>query len=244
MIKREDWGFTNPVVSDLYGKPPLVWKDMDIHLVVYETDIENIEKVIPEPLTARTNKVIVWHSHFDLGTTQGAFSETAIYVQVKYKDYEADYEPFLYVDSHLPLTAGREIWGYQKKMADITISREMEAVRAQTDRLGHQIVKALVVPRYIADMSEVPWSPDGVFSLKYIPSAEENGEPLRQLILTPGEFTALPDKFFGGPASITYERSEIDPTYLLEPKKVLGGFCGKGNLYLPFGKIVCDYKDE
>ena len=233
MIKREDWGFTNPVVSDLYGKPPLVWKDMDIHLVVYETDMENIEKVIPEPLTARTNKVIVWHSHFDLGTTQGAFSETAIYVQVKYKDYEADYEPFLYVDSHLPLTAGREIWGYQKKMASIEISRE-----------GHQIVKALVVPRYVADMSEVPWSPDGVFSLKYIPSAEENGAPLRQLILTPGEFTALPDKFFGGPASITYERSEIDPTYLLEPKKVIGGFCGKGNLYLPFGKIVCDYKDE
>lgn len=45
MLKREDWGFTNPVVSDLYGKPPLVWKDMDIHLVVYETDLENIEKV-------------------------------------------------------------------------------------------------------------------------------------------------------------------------------------------------------
>ena len=90
MLKREDWGFTNPVVSDLYGKPPLVWKDMDIHLVVYETDLENIEKVIPEPLEARTNKVFVWQSHFDLGTTQGAFSETAIYVQVKYKDYEAD----------------------------------------------------------------------------------------------------------------------------------------------------------
>ena len=57
MLKREDWGFTNPVVSDLYGKPPLVWKDRDIHLVVYETDLENIKKVIPEPLEARTNKV-------------------------------------------------------------------------------------------------------------------------------------------------------------------------------------------
>lgn len=199
MLKQEEWGFTNPVVSDLYGKPPLVWKDMDIHLVVYETDIENIEKVIPEPLEARTNKVFVWQSHFDLGTTQGAFSETAIYVQVKYKDYEADYEPFLYVDSHLP--------------------------------------------RYIADMNEIPWSRDGVFSLKYIPSAEENGEPLRQLVLTPGEFTAQEGKFFGGPASVTFERSEIDPTYLLEPKKIIGGYYGKGDLYLPFGKIVCDYKD-
>ncbi len=242
MIKKEDWGFTNPVVSDLYGKPPLVWKDMDIHLVVYETDLENVERVIPEPLRARTNKVIVWHSKFDLGTTQGAFSETAVYVQVEHNGIEGDYEPFLYVDSHLPLTAGREIWGYQKKLAQIEIVHEMEAVRAQTNRLGHQIIKALVVPRYVAEMDEVPWSSGGVFSLKYIPSAEEDGEPVRQLILTAGEFTAHEGKFFGGPASVTFERSEIDPTYILEPKKILGGFFGKGNLFLPFGRIVEDYQ--
>ena len=242
MIDVKDWGFTNPIVSDLYGKPPLVWKDMDIHLVVYETDMENIERVIPAPLKARTNKVIVWHSFFELGTTQGSFHETAVYVQVEYNGMEGDYEPFLYVDNHLPLTAGREIWGYQKKMAQIEIVRDMEAVRAQTNRLGHEIIKALVVPRYIADMNEIPWSKDGVFSLKYIPSAEEGGEPLRQLILTEGQFTATEGKFFGGPASVRFERSEIDPTYILDPKKMLGGFTGKGNLYLPMGKIVYDYK--
>lgn len=242
MIKVTDWGFTNPIVSDLYGKPPLVWKDMDIHLVVYETDMENIEKVIPEPLRPRTNLVIVWQSHFDLGTTQGSFSETAIYVQVEYKGLKGDYEPFLYVDNHLPLTGGREIWGYQKKMAHMDWAPDMEAVRWQTNRLGHEIVKALVVPRYEAKMSEIPWSPDGVFSLKYIPSAEEGGEAIRQLILTEGKFTAHEGKFFGGPASVKFERSEIDPTYLLEPKKIHGGFFGKGDLYLPMGKIVHDYK--
>lgn len=241
MIKVKDWGFTNPIVSDLYGKPPLVWKDMDIHLVVYETDMENIEKVIPEPLKARTNKVIIWHSHFDLGTTQGAFSETAVYVQVEYDGLEGDYEPFLYVDNHLPLTGGREIWGYQKKMAEMEMVHEMEAVRAQTNRLGHEIIKALVVPRYEAKMDEIPWSKDGVFSLKYIPSAEEGGIPVRELILTEGVFTATEGKFFGGPASVRFERSEIDPTYILEPKKILGGYYGKGDLYLPMGKVVHNY---
>ena len=197
--------------------------------------------MIPEPLKARTNKVIIWHSHFDLGTTQGAFSETAVYVQVKYNGIEGDYEPFLYVDNHLPLTGGREIWGYQKKMAEMQMVHEMEAVRAQTNRLGHEIIKALVVPRYEAKMDEIPWSKDGVFSLKYIPSAEEGGTPVRELILTEGVFTATEGKFFGGPASVRFERSEIDPTYILEPKKILGGYYGKGDLYLPMGKIVHDY---
>jgi acetoacetate decarboxylase len=241
-MKLEEWGYTNPVVSYLYGKPPLVWKDMDIALVVYETDIENVRRVTPEPMEPRTNLVIVWTSQFELGTTQGGFKETAIYVQVTHKGVEGDYEPFLYVNSPLPLTGGREIWGYQKKMAEIELIHDQEAVRAETTRLGHQIVKGLVVPERNATMEEIPWSTGGVFSLKYIPSAEEGGEPIRQLILTPGEFTAHDGKFFGGRASIRYERSEIDPTYLLEPKKILGGFFGKGDLFLPLAKIVHDYK--
>ena len=237
-----DWGFTNPVVSSLYGKPPLVWKDMRIQLVVYETDIENIKKVIPAPLEVRTNRVITWVSEFELGTTQGAFKEMAIYVQVKYQDFEGDYEPFLYVNSPLPLTAGREIWGYQKKMAEMTLVHDQEAVVGKVVRLDHQILKTIVVPEYVASMDEVPWSTDGVFSLKYIPSAEEGGTPIRELVLTEGKFTAHEGKFFGGRASVVYERSEIDPTYLLEPKKIIGGFFGEGELFLPLGKVVHDYQ--
>jgi acetoacetate decarboxylase len=241
-MRLENWGFTNPIVSPLYGKPPLVWKDMHVQLVVYETDIENVRRVIPDPLEARSNIVITWVSDFKLGTTQGAFKEMAIYVQVKYKSYEGDYEPFLYVSTPLPLTAGREIWGYQKKMADISLTFDQEATLGKVTRLDHQILKTLVVPEYIASMSEVPWSRDGVFSLKYIPSAEEGGEPIRELVLTEGKFTAQQEKFFGGRASVRYERSEIDPTYLLEPKRIFGGFFGQGDLFLPFGKVVHNYK--
>jgi hypothetical protein len=98
------------------------------------------------------------------------------------------------------------------------------------------------VPENQATMDEVPWSSGGVFSLKYIPSAEEGEKPLRQLVLTPGEFTSQEGKLFSGRASVTFERSEIDPTYLLEPKRIVGGFYGQGDLYLPLGKIVHRYE--
>jgi hypothetical protein len=183
-MKVKDFPYTNPIVSHLYGKPPLAWRDVRFQCVVYETDIENIRRVIPEPLEPRTNKVITWVSDFALGTTQGVFGEAALYVQVKYKDMEGDYEPFLYVASHLPLTGGREIWGYQKKMAEISLHDEYEAVRGQVNRLNHQIIKALVVPEFPAELEEMGWSSGGLFSLKYIPSAEEGEPPLRQLVLT------------------------------------------------------------
>ncbi len=242
-MQPKDWGHTNPIVSPLYGRPPLHWRDMRVQLVVYETDLENVRRVIPAPLEPRTNRVITWVSEFDLGSTQGAFAEAAIYVQVKLGDIEGDYEPFLYVNSHLPLTAGREIWGYQKKMAQVELVHEYEAVRGQVNRLGHQIIKALVVPEYAATMDEVGWSSGGVFSLRNIPSPEEDGQPLRELVLTAGQFTAQEGRLFGGRASVIYERSEIDPTYLLEPKRIVGGFYGQGDLYLPHGRIVHRYSD-
>lgn len=241
-MKVKDWPYTNPVVSNLYGKPPLVWKDMRVQLVVYETDMDNIRRVVPEPMEVRTNRVITWISEFELGTTQGGFKEMAVYVQVSHDGVEGDYEPFLYVNSSLPLTAGREIWGYQKKMADISLRHDQEAVVGKVERLDHQIMKTLVVPEYVAAMDEVPWSTGGVFSLKYIPGAEEGEEPLRQLVLTPGEFTAQEGRFFGGRASVRFERSEIDPTYLLKPDRILGGFFGVGDLYLPLGRIVHRYR--
>jgi acetoacetate decarboxylase len=214
---------------------------MRVQLVVYETDIENVRRVIPEPLEPRTNRVITWVSQFDLGTTQGSFSEAAIYVQVRHGEFEGDYEPLLYVDSHIPLTAGREIWGFQKKMAEIGLFNEYEAVRGQVNRLGHQILKALVVPERDAVMDEVGWSRDGVFSLKYIPAAEESGEPLRELVLTEGKFTAQEGRFFSGRGSVVYERSEIDPTYLLEPRRIVAGFYGIGDLFLPLGRVLHSY---
>jgi acetoacetate decarboxylase len=53
MLKAETWGCTNPIVSRLYGKPPLLWKDMRVQLVVYETDIEDVRRVVPEPMELR-----------------------------------------------------------------------------------------------------------------------------------------------------------------------------------------------
>ncbi|MEO6012509.1 MAG: acetoacetate decarboxylase family protein [Devosia sp.] len=243
MINPGEWGYTNPVISGLYGKPPLRWRDMRVQVVVYEADIEQIRRVIPHPLEPRSNIVIVWASEFTLGTTQGAFRETAIYVQVTFNGMEGDYEPFLYVNSHIPLTAGREIWGFQKKLADIDLRHEHEAVVSRTTRLGQDIIKTIVVPEADAAMGEIPWSRDGVYSLKYIPSAQDGEPPLRQLILTRGAFSAQEGRLFSGRASVAFERSEIDPTYLLEPKRILRGYHGQGDLFLPLGTIVYRYDE-
>jgi len=240
MIKVKDWPFSNPIVSNLYPPPPLYWIDFDVQLVIYETDIANIEKVLPYPLEAVSNKVMTWISDEPF-TNQGAGKEAAIYVEAKYKDYQGTYEPFLYVNSEIPLTGGREIWGYQKKMANIDLTFEREQVRGEVERVGTKIMKCLCIREEPADISELLSGP--IFSVKYIPGAAPDEPPLRQLILTSADVTAKEGAFFKGKGSVDYERSEIDPTYILEPKKIISGYYGIMSFVLDWGKVIYRYED-
>lgn len=195
-------------------------------------------RVTVEDVVAEGDKVVTWISNQSF-TTHGSGQEAAIYVQAKYKEYVGTYEPFLYVSTEIPLTAGREIWGYCKKIANISLRFEQEQVRGEVERVGTKIMKCLCIREVPAKLEELPLGP--VFSLKVIPGAAEDEPPLRQLVFTEGKITAKEGMFFKGKGSVDYERSEIDPTYLLEPKRVIAGYYGILDLVLPYGKIVYRY---
>jgi acetoacetate decarboxylase len=234
------WGYSNPIISPLYPPPPIIWKDVEVLLVLYETDEENIWKVIPEPLEVAGNKVIAWISYFP-ASTQGTFYEAALYVQVKYGNYVGVYEPFLYVTSEVPLCGGREIWGYQKKLANITLRRDPNIGIAvgEVERGGVKIIKAFTHMERAASFDELPFGP--IFSLKYIPPSEEGGKPFAELIVVDGGERKV-KYLFAGKSTLILEKSEADPTYILEPKRVIAGYYGiLETLTLPYGKVVYRY---
>lgn len=57
-----------------------------------------------------------------------------------FKDYVGTYEPYLYVTSEIPLAAGREIWGFCKKLANINVRLEKEIARGEVERVGTKIL--------------------------------------------------------------------------------------------------------
>lgn len=237
-LSPEKWGYSNPIIAPLYPEPPIYWPRCEVQLVLYETKEENVREVIPQPLEPNGNEVIAWVSNFPM-STQGAFHEAALYVQVKYGDHEGVYEPFLYVTNEVPLTAGREIWGFQKKLANIRLILEREQVKGTVERAGVKIMTTISTLERPARTDKLPFGP--IFSLKNIPPAEEGEKPLRQLILTEGELSPRPDQVFEGRGSINFERSEIDPLYKLEPTRVIAGFYGIFDAQLPLGKIIHTY---
>jgi acetoacetate decarboxylase len=239
-MKVEQWGYTNPVISPLYSPPPLIWRDTKVVLVLYETSLNRIRSVLPEPMEPWGNKVIAWVSDTPMGT-QGACGEACLYVQAKFKDYVGTYEPYLYVTTEIPLAAGREIWGFCKKLANINLRLEKEIVRGEVERVGTKIMTIQTTVDAPASYDELPWGNAGVFSLKVIPAAAEGEPPLRQLVLTAGTVNAVEGHFFKGRGSIAFEHSDIDPLDILQPERVIAGYYGIVEMHLPLGKIVHRY---
>ncbi len=238
-MKLEQWGYTNPVIAPLYSKPPLIWRDTQVVMVQYEANLDAIRSVLPEPMEPWGNNVIAFTSWTPMGT-QGACGEACVYVQAKFKDYVGTYEPYLYVTTEIPLAAGREIWGFCKKLADIQVHLEKEAAWGEVKRLGTNILRIQTTIDEPASNSDLPWG-SGVFSVKAIPAAEEGEPALRQLVWTEGKVDNLPGRFFKGRGSVAFEHSDVDPLDILKPQRIVAGYYGIIEMYLPLGKIVHRY---
>lgn len=161
------------------------------------------------------------------------------------KDYY--YLPYLFVTSEVPMLAGREIWGYNKKLAEMKFIHVRNQISCTVDRPeGTRIATATVSPQ--VNLPKEAWSNKDIISLKLIPSAEEGKEPdVCQLIgctftLSPVVGTDGIAELWDGIGSITWgSESNDDPWHKNEVTKVLGGTYGRFNIHLPYGYVLHDY---
>ena len=104
------------------------YKDIDFVGVSYATDKENAAKLLPEelellalpgmPTQSAVNLIFAKYRQND---KTGPYMETVVAIPVLYKGQPYLYVVAIYVDNDAALIAGRELGGYPKKMAKITM---------------------------------------------------------------------------------------------------------------------------
>ena len=165
---------------------------------------------------------------------------------VLYQGKKFAYIPNLYVTQEVPLIAGREIWGYGKKLASvIEIRREREEVMGFVERpTGHRLVTAVMRPE--RNVEAKVWNDAGIdlLSPKLIPSAEENKEPeVCQLIgcayrLFPKVDTDGITELWTGKGNLIWnDPSEMNKLYRVPVKRILDCMYGWFNIYYSGHKI-------
>ncbi len=187
--------------------------------------------------------------------------EISINAPVKWKSQTGNTTLIEYIDSDMGLITGREVWGWAKKMADITWTQTSTGWKITCKKLKDQKNAPLMEIEYkISDSTpEVKWPDMGpVMLVKRIPPASATVSPLTQLVcigcnrprnVDPAFVAAAKgSKNSKGSATVKFFDAPYDPLTFLGPIKVLDakmrsseGSTGGGGLGL--GDVIYEWKE-
>jgi acetoacetate decarboxylase len=148
-----------------------------------------------------------------------------------------NYSMHIAVTTEPPMLAGREIWGFPKKLAQIEFKNERDMIFATLERpAGLRLASAIVRPERPAANGHSAAPPP--VSMRLIPSAEENARPpCAEIIETLAEVRVI--EAWTGVGSIAFaEGSRLDPWNRLPVKRLIQASYMLSDMTLGFGKVI------
>jgi len=182
----EVWAVSgSPSIAPLYPNPPYEYRGSRMITVLLDGAAPH--DVLPVGLEQpqAPSRVVVFADYPD--TTIGPYREVVVLVGADRQASPGLFCPLIYVDSDAALCAGREIWGFPKKLADIEVEQDGNAVRARLVRGGVELltlsgsVTEHVDPATLAALGALP-----IYNRKLIPgvaSKEADVDRLTQVYL-------------------------------------------------------------
>jgi acetoacetate decarboxylase len=250
--------FSQPIgPGPAYPPPPYTYRGVEDIFVAYEASAEGVDALLPPGLTAADDPPVclAWARWVPFSTF-GPYHEAYVMIRADFGGETYLYQPFIFTDNEIPLVAGREIWGYAKKLAVMhrtsggAGSPFGEQMLFMVDRpLGQRIMTVSMACDELLDPAELDDLP--VLSTRLIPHAERDHAPsvaelVRLDVVAPIHRSADgTPKLWAGRASVTMDaQSQVDPWYLLAPTRVLRGYFGIFDFDLDYGRVVFDYLAE
>jgi acetoacetate decarboxylase len=239
-----------------YLRPPYTYRGVEDAFVAYETDPMGVVALLPPGVTAADDPpiCIAWARWIPFSSF-GPYHEAYVMVRASFDGAIYLYQPFIFTDNEIPLVAGRELWGYAKKLAVMERSSggagspygEQLLFTVERPR-GQRIMTVSVTCERLCDPTDLDDLP--VLSTRLIPHAERDHLPsVAELVRldVAAHVHRSEDgtpKLWSGRASVSMDsRSQVDPWHLLAPTRVREGYFGVFDFDLDYGRVVFDFLD-
>lgn len=238
-----------PIAAPLYPPPPYEFRAARQTWVVYEADPAGIAPMLPEGVRIDGDPAVcaAWACHYP-ASSFGPYLEAYVVVRVEVGGERFWYQPVIVTDAEAPMAAGREVWGYGKKLAHITWSGR-DAGGPGTEQLvmtverpaGVRLMTLSMLPEQLLTGPEL--------------SALATAEPLPTLShrVLPGlvdELVAVDVRprshrgadgrleLWRGRGHVEVHGTAADPWHVFRPTRVLDAFSACTDFVLPVGRVV------
>jgi acetoacetate decarboxylase len=122
--------YAMPLTNPSYPRGPYRFYDREYLIFTYRTDMDALRAVVPEPLKIIEPIVKYEFIRMPDSTGFGDYTESGQVIPVRYNGEEGLYVHSMYLDDDAPISGGREIWGFPKKLATPKISHEGDVIVA------------------------------------------------------------------------------------------------------------------
>jgi len=239
-----EFGYSMPSGSPLYPEPPYFYKSNRVISIVFRTSAEILRELVPSPMLPNPdNLAFIYVGEFNVeAPLKGKYKEAGIGIPVIFKERFGNYLVSLYLDSAHAIVAGREIWGWPKKDAEITFTAEQGIFHASVNREGTALIRASV--NATEHVEPIPNQPDiPSFNLKIIPSVMKNHNP-DVLQLTSAITKSVKKDLSRGEATLSFASSTSDQLGRIEVLEIITGEQYNEDMSLDCGEVLFDYLNE
>jgi acetoacetate decarboxylase len=238
-----------PIAAPLYPPPPYEFRRARQTWVVYEADPAAIAPLLPAGVALDSDPAVcaAWACHYPVSSF-GPYLEAYVVVRVVVGGERFWYQPVIVTDAEAPMAAGREVWGYGKKLAHLTWAGQ-DSGGPGTEQLVMTVQRPAGVPLLTLSMC-----PDRLIDgpeLTSLPAAEMLPTLSHRVI--PGlvdELVAVdvrPKSYRGadgrlelwrGRGHVELHGTAADPWHVFQPTRVLDAFSACTDFVLPEGRVV------
>ncbi len=235
--------YSMPFVSPAYPKGPYHFVNREFFIITYRTDLDALRAIVPEPLTVKDPLVSFEFINMPDSSGFGSYTESGQVISVIDQDGKpASYTHMMYLDDQAPIAAGRELWGFPKKLANPKLSVASDTVigtldygplRVANGTMGFKYEK-LDIDAEQRKMAETP-----CYLLKIIPHVD--GTPRICELVRYFSHNVKVHGAWTGPARLELFHHALAPIADLPVLEVVGAKHLICDLTLGLGEVAFDY---
>jgi acetoacetate decarboxylase len=234
----DEKAYSMPTMAPSFGPPPYEYRDGWTMAIMFKTTPEVLRDLVPKPLVPNPQNIMVFGNSRYFASGPGQYNEMILSTPVGFEGKPGRYCVYLLLDHDSPIAAGREIWGYPKKLGRIKMEEKDGVIICTVERAGITLVRAAMELNQLVKPEAVS-AP--IFNLKLIPSVKKDAPPdVMQLTSTTLENRKV-YRVYTGKATLEFGTSPADPFHKIPIKEVMGGSYTNQDFTLTYGEVIHDY---
>ena len=212
-----------------------VFEGAEMVWVLWETKEEVVERILPPPLEPIERPIaLAFVANYPSHNYGVPYTEAALILRCQYEGELGNYFLAMPLTDDRACFAGREIWGFPKKIADVHFEMKDEQFHGYSERLGTKNIEVRVdfaskfndeeTPNIVSEIEMIPKRGKGTvnYLFKHFPHPTKEGfdyDPWLVKQVTKSKIKSMKM----GEAEITLNSTIHDPWGEVEVVRVLGG---------------------